>query len=90
MWESLLNEMIANGINILEIEVKQETSLFTKEYKEKKIREVILTKLVPFTNNMSEFGINKETILNIINPIMDKYNLDENERAMVLSMVRNN
>ena len=39
---------------------------------------------------MAEFGVTKEMILNIINPIMNEYNIDESKRIMVMTMLEQN
>jgi hypothetical protein len=36
---------------------------------------------------MSEFGVSKENILKIIEPIITKYNVDQSWRAMIISLL---
>lgn len=86
-WKDHLNDCIQEELNKIENGEKEGRFVFPKEIKEKKIKEIITAKLIPFSNNMIEFGASKDKILDIINPIMDKYNLDENSRLMTLSVL---
>ena len=86
-WKNHLENIINEEINKIEEDEKDGRVVFSKEVKEKKIKQLITAKIIPFSNNMLEFGASKEVILNIINPIMDKYNLDENSRVMSLSLL---
>ena len=86
-WENHLNGIIAEEIDKIEKNEKDGIVVFTKQSKEKKIKEIIITKLIPLSNYMTEFGLPKEMILDVINPIMDKYNLDENSRILSLSLL---
>jgi hypothetical protein len=61
-----------------------------KEVKERKKREVITTKIIPFTSFIKEFGADNDMILKIINPIMDEYELDENTKMSCLILVQDN
>ena len=86
-WKNHLKNIINEDISKIEKEEKEGKLEYSKEIKERKIKQLIMAKIIPFTNNMIEFGASKEMILNIINPIMDKYNLDENSRIMSLSLL---
>ena len=86
-WKNHLKNIINEDITKIEKEEKEGKIEYSKEIKERKIKQLIMAKIIPFTNNMIEFGASKEMILNIINPIMDKYNLDENSRIMSLSLL---
>ena len=86
-WKKHLEDIINEEIYKIEENEKSLRIVFSKELKVKKIKELIIAKIIPFSNNMLEFGASKESILKIINPIMDKYNLDENSRIMSLSLL---
>jgi DNA-binding transcriptional regulator YhcF (GntR family) len=76
-WQNQLNQMIETDIHKIELFSKKDEIKFSKEKKQQKINELILTKVVPLSKNMSEFGVSKENILKIIEPIITKYNVDQ-------------
>ena len=86
-WENALNEKINEELIKFEKVIKKGIMIVSPENRERKIKEIIMTKLIPFTSYMKDFGGTKEMILNIINPIMDKYNFDENSRNMSLTLL---
>ena len=86
-WYNYMEDTINSEINNFEEEVKKESIKYKKSIKEKKIKEIISSKLIPFSSYMSGFEAPKEMILNIINPIIDKYNLDENSRMILMSLL---
>ena len=86
-WHNYMEDTINSEINNFEEEIKKESIKYKKSIKEKKIKEIISSKLIPFSSYMSGFEAPKEMILNIINPIIDKYNLDENSRMILMSLL---
>jgi hypothetical protein len=88
-WKNHLNNMIKEEIDKIEKNQEEGIMVYTKEIKQKKIRELVITKLVPFASYMKEFDNSKEYILNIINPFIEKYELDENSKMMILSILDN-
>ena len=86
-WEHHLNEIINDELKKLEKNEKDGNIILSKQFKNNRIKEIIVTKLVPLSNYMSDFGVPKEMILSVINPIMDKYNLDENSRILSLTIL---
>ena len=89
-WENHLSGNINLEIKKLERDEKNGTIVLSKEIREKKIKEIIVTKIIPVQSYMAEFGVSKEMILNIINPIMNEYNIDENNRIMIMTMLEQN
>lgn len=86
-WENHLNQIIEADFKKVEAIAKKDGIKFSKERKQQKINELILTKVMPTAKNMSEFGIPKENILKTIEPIMTKYNIDQGTRAMISSLI---
>ena len=89
-WKNHIEEIIKEELEKIERDEKEGRIAYTKETKEKKKKEIIITKLLPFSTYMKEFGADKTMILNLINPIMDQYNFDENSRNISLSMLNQN
>ena len=85
-----MEDTINSEIYTFEEETKKESIKYKKDVKEKKIKEIISSILIPFSSYMSGFGAPKEMILNIINPIIEKYNLEENSRMILLSLLEQN
>ena len=85
-WENHLNELINEDLMRFERDTKNMLEI-TPDIKERKIREIIITKLIPFTSYMKDLGGTKEMILSIIYPIMDKYNFDENSKNISLTLL---
>ena len=83
-WEKQLNNSIEKEFERLENDEKVRNIFLTKELKKKKKREMLTAKIIPFTSYIKEFGADEQMILNIVNPIMDKYNLDERTRDICL------
>lgn len=88
-WKNHLNNMIKEEIDKIEKNQEEGIMVYTKELKQKKIKELVITKLVPFASYMKEFDNSKEYILNIINPFIEIYELDENSKMMILSILDN-
>ena len=88
-WKNHLDDVIGEEINRIEKDEKERKIVFTKEIKEKKIKELVVTKLIPFSTYMLEFDHKKDTILGIIEPVMNKFNLDETSKMICLSVLEN-
>ena len=89
-WENQLKASIKKEINKIETEDKNRALGLPKEVKERKKRDLITAKIIPFTSFIKEFGADNDMILKIINPIMDEYKLDENTRMSCLIFVQDN
>ena len=89
-WENHILGNINQEIKKLERDEKNGKVVLSKDTMKRKINEIIITKLIPVQSYMAEFGVSKEMILNIINPIMNEYNIDESKRIMVITMLEQN
>ena len=86
-WENHLNDLINEEINKIEQDEKEGKIVFSKELKEKKINQIVSTKLITFANYLIEYESTKEMMLSIINPYFDKYNIDEGSKTIILSIL---
>ena len=86
-WANHLKDIINEDINRLETDIKNELIVFSKEDKERKIKDIIISKLIPISLSMKGFDVPKEMILYIINPFIYKYNLEENSKKALLSLL---
>ena len=86
-WKNHIEQIIKDELDSIEKDEKEGKIIYTKETKDKKKREIIMTKLLPFTTYMKEFGVNKDTILELINPIMTQYNFDDESKKIPYSIL---
>lgn len=84
-WKNYLNETIDEEIEKMKKEEKKSNKVISKEKHQQKINEHILSKIVPLTSYMNDFGLQEDIIMNIVNNIFDKYNIDEDGKTMILS-----
>ena len=77
-WRDFINNMIKEDFNRLEtlndfyINVEKNINI-TQSIKEK-LKEIVFSQLVTYSNNMKEFEIDKRIILKIIEEFIEKYN----------------
>ena len=60
--------------------------LLTQEKKE----DIILTKLLPFSELLKEYDVSKNKIFDFVNQIFDKYNCNEKTKERVFSFINTN
>ena len=89
-WVNHLNNTINEELNNFEMQQNEIKNKLTKEIYCKKIKEIIITKLIAFINYTKEFEVPKEIILNAINPIIDKYKLEEKSKIFIFSLLEEN
>ena len=76
-WEHNLSDLINEELNKIENAEPKETSEISKEIKNKRIREILETRLITFSNYMKDFTASKDTILSIINQYIVNYQLED-------------
>lgn len=52
------------------------------------IYDILLSKVIPSSMTMSQFGLEKNEILDIIEPLLDQYGLNEKSKESLLSLVK--
>ena len=88
-WNNYLIETIDEEIEKIKNYEKNSNYIISKEKHQQNINEIILTKLIPFNSYLNDFDFKEELIMNIINNIFDKYNVDENGKETILSLLEN-
>ena len=86
-WENHLQDILDEEILRFEKDLKKNSIKYNNETRENKIKDIIVSKLIPISDYMVGFGASKEMILNVINPIIDKYDLDKNTKIIILSLI---
>ena len=89
-WENYLIEYIEEEIINLENNSKNLNIPLSEHNKKIKIYEIILSKIIPISSYMNEFEVKEEIILNISNKIFEKYQIDEEKKIMILSLLQKN
>ena len=86
-------EMWIKLINFLLDDAKEKFKKLNKiEFKEKdkneRYKDIALGQLLPFVNDMMEFGFNITKAEKICNKIMDEYELDQDSREVIISTMK--
>ena len=87
MIEPELNRLLERQSGITKEDILNNTDKITNNLK-KRLSDIIYTQLLPLTNNMKEFGINLEKIVEISEGIFHKYDfLNEEEKNNIYSLI---
>ena len=90
MLEPEFNKLIERYPEITKEDIINNTEKITNSFK-KKIGDIIYSQILPFVNNMKEFGITLVKIVEIAEDIMLKYDfLSEEEKNSVFSLISDN
>ena len=86
VWEKYLIEMIEDDLNRSNLEILNDP----KQEKNKKtaINNILLAHLMTFCHNMIDFGMKVENIKKIIEPLITKYNLDEDSIKQINELMQ--
>ena len=82
-WIDFIESTINEDLNVFENQTK--TYPLTEENKNLKKLEIISNKLISVILCLKEFKLGKDLVNGILNPIMDKYNINENKRNEIFS-----
>ena len=86
-WENYMKDIMDEEIKKIQKNSKTELS---KEKLDTKINHIIFSKVVPIYNYMSDFKVKQDKILNVINNIFNRYQIKEEEKNKILSLLENN
>ena len=91
IWDKYLNELIEQELNRIERIDKKDNSNSNK-VNEKNIKyktdNILSSQLIPFCDNMCDFGMTKENIYKIIDPIMDKYQVKDDLKDTIDDLIK--
>ena len=86
-WEEFLEYSISREIvTSVNNDVKNGTFTNNKESDDKKMN-IAFAQILPYADNMIEFGLDKETIQEIIFPIISKYKIDKESIEMIKEII---
>ena len=86
-WEDHINNSINNELNKYEKQHKNIKIEIPEEFYNNKIKEIVFAQLFTFLNYITEFDMSKEMKIRIINPIIEKYNLEEHSKLSLFSFL---
>ena len=87
-WKSFI-------VNKIEEEIKMKRNMESKNnynilLTQEKKEDIILTKLLPFSELLKEYDVSKNKIFDLVNQIFDKYNCNEKTKERVFSFINTN
>jgi len=82
-WIDFIESTINEDLNVFEDQTKKYP--LTEENKNLKKLEIISNKFISVILCLKEFKLGKDLVNGILNPIMDKYNINENKRKEIFS-----
>ena len=91
IWEKYLNDSIEQELNRTEKIEKKENSNLAKNNEQNikyKTKNILNSQLLPFCDNMCDFGMSKENIYKIIDPIMDKYQVKDDLKDTIDDLIK--
>ena len=87
-WNDYTNKQIENDLKRINI-IKNTNKNISDEISNKNIYDILLSKILPSADTMSKFGLEKKEIINIIEPLLDKYQMKQNSKQSLLSLIKN-
>ena len=85
MWKELINYLLDDA---KEKFAKLNKIEFNEKNKYDRFKDNVFGQLLPFVNDMMEFGFNIEKAEKICNEIMDDYKLDNDTREIIISTMK--
>ena len=82
-WRDNLVEMIVDEIKNMENDQLKYEIKLTESKKQKKICDIVFSKIIAQVNNMNQFNLSEEKIKNVVVPLLDKYNISEDMRKSI-------
>ena len=86
-WSNHLQDMIDEELENFDNDIKKNNLIISEEKKQKKIEELLFTKTISLIASLNGFELEKEKVDEIILPIIDKYNISNEVKESILSLV---
>ena len=88
-WKDNLEKLISDELNKFEEESKRNSIIYSEERKKKKMEDIVFSKIVSIIASLNGFELEKEKTDNILFPIISKYNLSDEMKESIMSLVQN-
>ena len=91
-WDSFLQYCIENEIteSVKKDFQNEMINLKYQEQKDIKYNNIIFTQLITISNHMIEFNVDKEDIKKLINEKIEKYQISEESKNIIINLIENN
>ena len=86
-WSNHLQDMIDEELTNFENDIKKNNLIISEQKKQKKIEELLFTKTISLIASLNGFELEKEKVDEIILPIIDKYNISNEVKESILSLI---
>lgn len=86
-WKDSIENSIVSELERFERELRKNSIVLDGKKKEKKLEEILFTKIVSFITCLNGFELNKEKIDNILIPLMNKYNIKEEMKQSIFPLL---
>ncbi len=87
-WDNFIKYSIEIGISYSSNVNINNTSYSSEVIEPIKYDNIVFGQLIPLTDNMIEFGLDKDVIQELIIPIIQKYNLSEESKNLILDFLK--
>jgi len=86
-WSDHLQEIIDEELENFENDIKKNKLIMSEQKRQKKIEEILYTKIISLIASLNGFELEKEKVDEIILPVIKKYNLSDEIKESILSLV---
>ena len=86
-WSQYIKDEISETFKKKELNDKDIGKHLNENEKNKRNNELIFPQLITISESMSNFGLDRQKIANIITPFFDTYNLNENTKNLILNFI---
>ena len=87
-WIDHLEKLIVDELNKFEEESKRNSIVYSDERKKKKKDEIVFSKIVSIIASINGFELEREKTDNILLPIINKFNLSNEMKDSIMSLVQ--
>ena len=88
-WDGIIEFMVQSEIRKYESITKKVVETENEKEKKNRISNIAFSQVLSYSNNMIEFGINKENINSVINNFVKKYEIDPAMAEAIFENVKN-
>ena len=86
-WKDYLEDLIIQELEKFEEESKRNSIVYSEERKNKKINDILFSKIASLITSLNGFELERDKIDNILKPLMDKYKLPEDLKESIFSLI---
>ena len=86
-WREFFDNGITEEMIKFEEESKRMGITYTKEKKEKKLEEIVFSKIASLVTSLTDFELGKEKIFDILLPLFDKYKISDEKKESIIQLI---